>query len=192
MLVGGLLGLLLVDRPGCGRRPLLLAGAAVMSASLAVAAVHVGPTSNSARAGTRPRCPRRKHGGDAPAASGWAVPEGTAPVLAPLLVYAFAFASTWGPVAYVAACEMFPTRVRSTAASLAVALNFAGGLLVVSTFLGLCDALGVAAVLRGYAFVCALAFCFVLVAVPETRSKSLERVQSLYDTRTLPLPRRSP
>jgi MFS family permease len=81
-----------------------------------------------------------------------------------------------GPVVWVVLSEIFPTRLRGRAMSVATLALWAACYLVSQTFPVL---LGRAAggVFFIYAAMCAVAFVFVLAVVPETKGRSLEQIE---------------
>ncbi|KAH9888509.1 AmMst-1 [Cubamyces lactineus] len=143
-----------------GRRPLLLGGAAVMCICAFLVSI-LGVTTS-----VHEVSPQRA-------------------VIALVCIYIAAFASTWGPLAWVITGEIFPLRVRAKAMSLSVAshwlfnwaISFAAPYLANS---GTGNAgLGVK-VFFIWGSTCALCVVFVYFSVPETKGLSLEEVDILY------------
>jgi MFS transporter, SP family, arabinose:H+ symporter len=73
--------------------------------------------------------------------------------------------------------EIFPTKIRGRAASIATSMLWTGTLVVTLTFLSLIRALGVGGTFGIYAALSAVAFVFIWKMVPETRGKTLEQIQ---------------
>jgi MFS family permease len=145
-------GMLFTDR--LGRRPLLLtstAGVAVTTASLAVT-LRVG--------GTAP----------APAAC-----------IASVLAVVAAYSVGYGSVVSTYSAEILPLRLRAQGASLGVAVNRLTCGLVGMTFISLADGITMPGCFFLYAGVTAAAFVFVYARVPETRGRSLEDMEVLFD-----------
>ncbi|HEU5198025.1 MAG TPA: sugar porter family MFS transporter [Ktedonobacterales bacterium] len=142
-----ILSLLLVDH--VGRRPLLLTGVSGMIVTLAAMGVVflIGP----------------EH-------AGWFV-------LICLLVYILSFAIGMGPVFWLMSAEMFPNRLRASGASIATIANWGANLLVSITFLTLIGVAGKPATFWIYAFLAVLALLFCWWLVPETKGKTLERIE---------------
>ena len=90
-------GMVAVDR--AGRRPLLLIGAAVMAVSQLIVAI-TGTVIGS---------------GDK---------SGQKVLVAFVCIFIAAFASTWGPLAWVVTSEIYPTAIRAKAMSLSTASNW--------------------------------------------------------------------
>jgi sugar porter (SP) family MFS transporter len=97
-------------------------------------------------------------------------------VLALVLVYVASFALAMGPVVWVVLSEIFPTRLRGRAMSVATVCLWAACYLVSQTFPILLARVAGGAFFI-YAAMCAAALVFVLFAVPETRGKSLEEIE---------------
>lgn len=93
-----------------------------------------------------------------------------------LMLYIVSFAIGMGPVFWVLSAELFPTRVRTTGASISTLFNWIANLLVSITFLSLIDAIGAPSTFIIYALLGSAAFFFILRLVPETRRKSLESI----------------
>ncbi|KAI0628432.1 MFS monosaccharide transporter [Trametes polyzona] len=143
-----------------GRRPMLLWGAAVMCVCAYLVAI-IGIT-----ASVQDLAPQRA-------------------VIALVSIYIAAFASTWGPLAWVIAGEIFPYNIRAKGISLSAAshwlwnwaISFAAPYLVNS---GTGDAhLGVK-VFFIWGSTCAVCVLFVYFFIPETKGLSLEQVDLLY------------
>ncbi|RJL34228.1 sugar porter family MFS transporter [Bailinhaonella thermotolerans] len=158
-IVTTLVAIALVDR--IGRKPLLLAGAAGMVISLGVLA-YVFATAPLQGNPPEPVL------GDV---------QGPIALIA-ANVFVFAFGASWGPVVWVLLGEMFSNRIRASALAVAAAAQWIANWLVSTTFPELADiGLGVAYGL--YTAFSALAFVFVLKAVPETKGRELEDMENL-------------
>ena len=97
-----------------------------------------------------------------------------------LMLYIVAFAIGMGPVFWVLSTELFPTKVRTTGASVSTFFNWSANLLVSVTFLSLIDAIGTSWTFIIYALLGVIAFFFILRLVPETRRKSLESIERYW------------
>lgn len=137
-----------------GRRTLLIVGAAAMTVlQTAIGAVFLAPVQNGVV------------------------------LLLLILAYVAFFAVSFGTVAYVLISEIFPTRVRGAAASVATFALWGGNFFVSQFFPILVDSIGSAATFFIFASICALALTFVLLAVPETKGRSLEQIELEFHTR---------
>ncbi|KAH9856832.1 AmMst-1 [Lenzites betulinus] len=155
-------GIWAVDR--FGRRPMLIWGAAVMCVCEFLVAI-VGVTIPTSNLG------------------------GQRALIALVCIYVGAFASTWGPVAWVVTGEIFPLNVRAKGISLSAASNwlwnwaiaFATPYLVNK---GAGDAgLGVK-VFFIWGSTCAGCILFTYFCIPETKGLSLEQIDLLYQHST--------
>jgi sugar porter (SP) family MFS transporter len=154
-----ILAIRIIDR--WGRKPMLLAGAGGMVASLLVLGICLSVL------------PTPHHPGD-PAA---------VVTLVCLATFIASFAATWGPVVWVMLPEVLPLSVRGTAMGVAVFGNWAANFVVAQTFPPLLSALGPGPVFLGYAGLGVLAALFVKRFVAETKGRSLEEIEeALHET----------
>jgi len=101
-------------------------------------------------------------------------------MLASILAYVAFFAFGLGPGPWLIISEIFPTKVRGRAASIATSILWSGALLVTFTFLTLVNVLklwGTFAVFGALSLVC---FLYVWRAVPETKGRTLEQIQESW------------
>jgi SP family arabinose:H+ symporter-like MFS transporter len=139
-----------------GRRPLLLIGLAVQVAALG--------------------------------AVGWMFHTGARGMglLVAVISFTAAFAMAMGPISWILCSEIFPTKVRGRAMSVATFTIWTSCYIVAQTFPMLNDnpAIGPAKTFGVYA-ICSLAsFIFVLAMVPETKGRSLEEIESSWHAAT--------
>jgi MFS family permease len=141
------LSLFLVDR--LGRRPLLIGGIGGMVLTLtAMGTVFLFD----------------------PTKAGWFV-------LLCLLLYIVSFAIGMGPVFWLMTAELFPNRLRASGASASSLCNRVANLVVSITFLTLIEVAGASVTFWIYAVLGVLAFIFCWVLVPETKNKTLKRIE---------------
>ena len=135
-----------------GRRPLLLIGLATQVAALA--------------------------------AVGWMFQAGIHGVvlLAGIVIFIAAFAMALGPIPWILCSEIFPTRVRGRAMSLATFTIWTSCYVVAQTFPMLNDnpSIGPSKAFWLYALFSLCGFLFVLAKVPETKGRSLEEIGKLW------------
>lgn len=121
-------------------------------------------------------------------AMGWVARQPSPAVWALVFVlsYIACFAMSVGPVTWVILSEIFPTRVRGRAMSIATVCLWSANFVVSQTF-PMLDASPflVAKFQRGFPFFLYAAFCVVLVLVmwrwvPETKGKSLEAIEAAW------------
>jgi SP family sugar:H+ symporter-like MFS transporter len=154
-----ILAIRIIDR--WGRKPMLLAGAGGMVASLLVLGISLSVL------------PTPHHPGDPAAVI----------TLVCLATFIASFAATWGPVVWVMLPEVLPLSVRGTAMGVAVFGNWAANFVVAQTFPPLLSALGPGPVFLGYAGLGVLAALFVKRFVAETKGRSLEEIEeALHET----------
>lgn len=135
-----------VDR--FGRRPLLIAGVAGVTASLLAAGTMFATMEEP---GT------------------WLIPA--------FLLHVGCFAFSLGPCVWIVISEIFPTRIRGQAMSIGTLSVWVTCLLVGQLFPILNGWLGPAAVFFIFAALVAPALPFVMLAMPETKGKSLEEIE---------------
>jgi len=155
-----------VDR--FGRRPLLLCGLVGMAASLTTVGIAFLSLDDV------------KTGADAVSSGSTATTAGVVTLVA-LVVFIASFAFSLGPVVWTVINEIFPTRVRGRAVAAATAVNWFAAFLVSEFFLTLLDAIGSSGTFWLFAFFCATAFVWVWRKVPETKGRTLEEIQVLWD-----------
>jgi len=159
--VATLIAVAFIDK--LGRRPLLLAGLAGMCVSLAA----VGLAFFSA--GTAAMSPT----------------AGMVTLIA-LILFIVSFAFSLGPVVWTVINEIFPGRVRGRAVAVATAVNWGAAFLVSEFFITLVDAIGEAGTFALFAIFCVAGGVWVYHRVPETKGRSLEQIESLWDAPAAP------
>ena len=95
-----------------------------------------------------------------------------------LLLYIASFAVSFGVVLWVVLPEIFPLKVRGSAMSVCTILHWSSNLLVSLTFLPLISAVGETAVFWGYGVISIGAFAFVYFLMPETKGRTLEKIEA--------------
>ena len=147
-----------------GRRALLLYGAAVMCVCEFIVAI-VGVTISLENQ------------------------SGQKALIAFVCIYIAAFASTWGPIAWVITGEIFPLNVRAKAMSLSVASNWLWNWAIAYATPYLVNSDPGDAGLHVKVFfiwgsTCAGCFVFTYFCIPETKGLSLEQIDLLYQNST--------
>ena len=102
-------------------------------------------------------------------------------VLLGVLAYVGSFSGSMGVVSWVLVSEIYPTRTRGRAMSLATAAVWAACFLVSQTFPILLERIGPAATFWTYGVMCAVAVVFVWRCLPETKGRSLEEIEKSWD-----------
>lgn len=85
-----------------------------------------------------------------------------------------------GPVCWVLTSEIFPLRVRAQASGLGAVANRVCSGLVAMSFLSISRAITVAGTFFLFSGISALAIVFVYTLVPETKGKSLEQIEVMF------------
>jgi sugar porter (SP) family MFS transporter len=101
-------------------------------------------------------------------------------VLLFVLVYVACFAVGIGTGTWVLMSEICPNRIRGRAMSIATLFLWCGTLIVTLTFLSLVRVLTAPGAFLLYAVICVAAVLFVKMAVPETKGRSLEEIESWW------------
>jgi sugar porter (SP) family MFS transporter len=99
------------------------------------------------------------------------------PVLLITLCTIACYALSLAPVTWVLISEIFPNRVRGIGVSISVSALWSAAFLLTFTFPILNRALGYAGTFWTYAAICLAGLFFVLLCVPETKSKTLEQIE---------------
>ena len=102
-------------------------------------------------------------------------------MLASILLYVAFFALGMGPGPWLIISEIFPTKVRGRAASIATSTLWSGTLLVTFTFLTLVKILNLWGTFAIYGALSAFCCIFVWKMVPETKGRTLEQIQQEWN-----------
>jgi SP family arabinose:H+ symporter-like MFS transporter len=98
-------------------------------------------------------------------------------MLGGILLYVAFFALGMGPGPWLIISEIFPTKVRGRAASIATSTLWSGTLIVTFTFLSLVKTLNLWGTFAIYGALSFLCFVYVGKMVPETKGRTLEQIQ---------------
>ncbi|PCI35068.1 MAG: D-xylose transporter XylE [Flavobacteriaceae bacterium] len=107
--------------------------------------------------------------------------------LACMVLYVASFAMSWGPVVWVLLSEIFPNKIRGRAMAVAVAAQWISNYLVSFTFPMMNDNTYLTDLFNhGFAYwiyglMSLLAMYFVWKYVPETKGKTLEEMENIWD-----------
>jgi sugar porter (SP) family MFS transporter len=91
------------------------------------------------------------------------------------------YAMSLAPVTWVLISEIFPNRIRGAAMSVAVTALWIASFILTYTFPLFNHALGAAKTFWIYAAICVAGFVFIKARVPETKGKTLEQIEKLWN-----------
>jgi len=94
-----------------------------------------------------------------------------------VIAYIISFGIGLGPVMWLLISEIYPTKIRGKAMSLAALSVWGSNWVVAGTFLSLLNHAGPARTFWFYACLCVVAFVFCYVFVPETKGRTLEAIE---------------
>lgn len=103
-------------------------------------------------------------------------------VLGAMLLCVAAFAIGLGPVTWTLMAELFPTSVRGRAMSVANMALWIASFVLTFTFLSLARAITITGAFCLYSFLCVVTFLLVWRAAPETKGKTLEEIEALWQS----------
>jgi SP family arabinose:H+ symporter-like MFS transporter len=101
-------------------------------------------------------------------------------MLASILLYVAFFALGMGPGPWLIISEIFPTKVRGRAASIATSTLWSGTLVVTFTFLSLVKVLNLSGTFAIYGALSFACLIYVWKMVPETKGRTLEEIQQVW------------
>ena len=105
-------------------------------------------------------------------------------VVSIMLFCVAAFEIGLGPGVWVLLSEIFPTKIRGRAMSVATVALWVACTVLTLTFLTLSNLLGPTGAFSIYAGMCVFTAIFVAVAVPETKGRTLEEMEQLWIARS--------
>eukprot|EP00262_Sarcandra_glabra_P017950 TRINITY_DN62_c0_g1_i1.p1 TRINITY_DN62_c0_g1~~TRINITY_DN62_c0_g1_i1.p1 ORF type:complete len:538 (-),score=40.51 TRINITY_DN62_c0_g1_i1:319-1932(-) len=101
--------------------------------------------------------------------------------IAMVLSFVASFSIGLGPIAWVYSSEIFPLRLRAQGASMGVAMNRVVSGVITMTFLSLYKAITMAGSFFLFAGIATLGLIFFYIFLPETRGKTLEEMEVLFE-----------
>ena len=108
-------------------------------------------------------------------------------VLPFLLLFMASFSISWGPIVWVLLSEIFPTKIRSLALAISVFIQWVANFAVTQVFPSLVENEWLKTHFNGafpfysFSIICLISFLFVWKLVPETKNKSLEQMETLWN-----------
>ncbi|XP_046344784.2 solute carrier family 2, facilitated glucose transporter member 8-like [Haliotis rufescens] len=102
-----------------------------------------------------------------------------------LMIYIVGFSLGWGPIPMLVMSEIFPSRARGAASSIAILGNWLVAFVVTKEFMTMQTILGQDGTFYLFAMFCLMSVMFVWKYLPETKGKSLEDIELYFLGRTL-------
>ncbi|KAL3838814.1 hypothetical protein ACJIZ3_023405 [Penstemon smallii] len=97
-----------------------------------------------------------------------------------VIVYFCCFVMGFGPIPNILCAEIFPTRVRGICIAICALTFWICDIIVTYTLPVMLNSIGLAGVFGIYAVVCAIAWVFVFLKVPETKGMPLEVITEFF------------
>lgn len=97
-----------------------------------------------------------------------------------VVVYFCCFVMGFGPIPNILCAEIFPTRVRGVCIAICALTFWIGDIIVTYSLPVMLTSIGLQGVFGIYAVVCALAWIFVFLKVPETKGMPLEVITEFF------------
>ncbi len=96
-----------------------------------------------------------------------------------IIIYTASFMMSWGPITWVLISEIFPNKIRGRAIAIAVAAQWAANYFISSTYPAMMEFSG-GMTYSFYGLMSVLSFIFVWKMVPETKGKTLEEMEAVW------------
>lgn len=97
-----------------------------------------------------------------------------------VVVYFCCFVTGFGPIPNILCSEIFPTSVRGLCIAICALTFWFGDIIVTYSLPVMLTSIGLAGVFGIYAIVCAIAWVFVFLKVPETKGMPLEVITEFF------------
>jgi SP family xylose:H+ symportor-like MFS transporter len=97
-----------------------------------------------------------------------------------IIIYTASFMMSWGPITWVLISEILPNKVRGKAVAVAVAAQWAANYFISSTYPAMMEFSG-GFTYGFYGLMSVLSLIFVWKMVPETKGKTLEEMEELWE-----------
>jgi SP family xylose:H+ symportor-like MFS transporter len=104
-----------------------------------------------------------------------------------LILFMASFSISWGPIVWVLLSEIFPNKIRSLALAISVFIQWIANFIVTQFFPSLVENQWLKAHFNGafpfylFSLICLFSLFFVWKKVPETKNKTLEQMDSLWN-----------
>jgi MFS transporter, SP family, xylose:H+ symportor len=100
-----------------------------------------------------------------------------------IIIYTASFMMSWGPITWVLISEIFPNKIRGKAVAIAVAAQWAANYFISSTYPAMMEFSG-GFTYGFYGLMSILSLLFVWKIIPETKGKTLEEMEGLWEKST--------
>jgi SP family xylose:H+ symportor-like MFS transporter len=97
-----------------------------------------------------------------------------------IIIYTASFMMSWGPITWVLISEIFPNKIRGKAVAIAVAAQWTANYLISSSYPAMMELSG-AFTYGFYGVMSVLSLIFVWKMVPETKGRTLEDMEELWE-----------
>jgi SP family xylose:H+ symportor-like MFS transporter len=97
-----------------------------------------------------------------------------------IIIYTASFMMSWGPITWVLISEIFPNKIRGKAVAVAVAAQWTANYFISSTYPAMMEFSG-GFTYGFYGLMSVLSLLFVWKMVPETKGKTLEEMEGLWE-----------
>jgi sugar porter (SP) family MFS transporter len=104
-----------------------------------------------------------------------------------IYIYVAFFSIGLGPITWVYSSEIFPLKLRAQGASIGVAVNRVMNATVSMSFISIYKAITIGGSFFMFAGISVLAWVFFYFALPETKGKSLEEMETLFSKNARPI-----
>ena len=88
-----------------------------------------------------------------------------------------------GPVTWVYSSEIFPLKLRAQGASIEVAISRGMNATISMTFISIYKAITIGRTFFMFAGICMVAWAFIYIFLPETKGRSLEETEMLFNSK---------
>lgn len=105
-------------------------------------------------------------------------------VIIGILIYIACYAFSLGPVQFVIASEIFPTKIRGRALTISTFFLWSANAVVGQVFPSMLNTLGAEGTFLVFAIICLPALWFINKFIPETKGKTLEEIQYYWESKT--------
>jgi len=97
-----------------------------------------------------------------------------------IIIYTASFMMSWGPITWVLISEIFPNKIRGKAVAIAVAAQWTANYFISSTYPAMMELSG-GLTYGFYGLMSVLSLIFVWKMIPETKGKTLEEMDELWE-----------